>query len=191
MASEAAELYGNTYILEIMRSKSKVLILVLLSISTIIIDSCECFFSDEKLTIQRKDYSGDELKTGGYYTNNYYDYGTFLYRNGIVMKIPGKENNYAEDRFLDEDLIKHVKRYKDYWAVFEINNDNIIIQGWGPGDGSLTNGLPVITQYGKILNDTTFVLTKHEKGGKTTDINHVYSFHEFSPKPDSTNHFIK
>ena len=56
----------------------------------------------------------------------------------------------------------------------------------GPGGDSFgLNGLPVVTQYGKILNDTTFVLTKHEKYGKTSEINHFYSFHEFSPKPES------
>jgi len=51
------------------------------------------------------------------------------------------------------------------------------------------------TKSGKILNDTTFVLTSVERSGKPWTkeeelYRKKYHFRKFSPKPDSTNRFI-
>ena len=170
----------------------KAIVLLILAISlNLFMTCCSKLFPDENLTMKRKDYVGNELKTDGYYSYYFSEgksYGTFFYKNGVVLDVPGKDGNYSEERFLDEELIKHVKQHKSYWSIFEINNDTIIIQGWGYSDGG---GLPVVTRYGKVLNDTTFVINKSECRGKITEINEVYYYRQFSPKPDSTNVYIK
>ena len=174
------------------KNNMKTIILLVLTISlSMCMCCCRKIFPDEKLTLQRKNYLGNELRIDGYYTYYFSEgksYGTFFYKNGIVLNITGKDGDYSEKRFLDEELIDHVKGTKSLWSIFDINDDNIIIQGWGSSEGG---GLPVITRYGKILDDTTFIITESEVNGRIREISEIYSFHEFSPKPDSTNVYIK
>ena len=153
---------------------------------------CNTLFPDEELTMQRKDYSGYELRIDGYYDHYSSNAGFFFYRNGTLLKVPGRQDDgiadYSEQRFLDEDYINLVKSFKEAWSVFEITGDDIVIQGWTYGSGG---GIPVATRRGKILNDTTFVITSIFVHKQTREVNEVYSFRQFSPKPDSTNSFIR
>jgi hypothetical protein len=52
-----------------------------------LLSCCNKLFPDEKLTLQRRDYIGKELRTDGYYyyftQNNTVVY--FLYKNGIIL----------------------------------------------------------------------------------------------------------
>ena len=55
-------------------------------------------------------------------------------------------------------------------------------------------GAPMYMKIGKIINDTTFQLVRefasyHKKDSRVID--ETYHFKQFSPKPDSTNVFIK
>jgi len=108
------------------------------------------------------------------------------------MTIPSKEDygfiDNSEDRFIDKNYIDLIKSIKTYWFIFQIENSIITIQGWENNTGS---GSHVLTKYGKILNDTTFVLNQEIVDDKSKKINEKYEFREFSPKPDSTNVYIK
>jgi hypothetical protein len=65
--------------------------------------------------------------------------------------------------------------------------DTIRFERWYPGD------IPYRTTIseGKIINDSTFIITRSYKGKHERERNEVYKFRAFSPKPDSTNRFIK
>lgn len=53
--------------------------------------------------------------------------------------------------------------------------------------------LPVFTKKGEILNDSTFIINEvYEYDGKIlSKENKLYHFYKYSPKPDSTNKYIK
>ena len=51
----------------------------------------------------------------------------------------------------------------------------------------------VYIREGKILNDTTFHITASYRpdGSERREKDEIYHFKQFSPKPDSTNNFVK
>ena len=53
--------------------------------------------------------------------------------------------------------------------------------------------MPVYLDKGEIQNDSTFLITKsiRSKTGEEKELNEIYHFKQFSPKPDSTNVFVK
>ena len=118
----------------------------------------------------------------------------FLYENGVIL------NMMAFDSVDLVDLEKQIQGFNKYssknkknylsWGVFELKNNNISITSWYPSSGG---PLPVYVEKGGILNDSTFIIKWYEttKGKKVRDLNDVYRFHKFSPKPDSTNYVIK
>ncbi|OJV36453.1 MAG: hypothetical protein BGO29_03730 [Bacteroidales bacterium 36-12] len=75
------------------------------------------------------------------------------------------------------------------WGIYKIENDSIYIQNkFNPGAISMY----VYTRVAKIENDSTI----HFCYTQSTNIGHfktneTYAFKQFSPKPDSTNVFIK
>ena len=80
---------------------------------------------------------------------------------------------------------------KHDWGTFQINKDSIVFERWYPAEVSKS-----YYRSGKILNDTTFVITesyrlRNGKKKEWREKNEVYHFKAFSPKPDSTNRFIK
>ena len=154
--------------------------------------SCE---KDELLRNTRADYFGDNVRIDGFYY--YYFQGKihevlFLYRNGVYFKVvgDGKERTKPEEvkTLLTEVHLKWLKTNKDCWGIFIIESNNILLETW-----SITHGVHYsLIQAGQILNDTTFVITKsHYSPEKPTSTNHTYYFYPYSPKPDSTNTFIK
>lgn len=83
-----------------------------------------------------------------------------------------------------------VRKFKDYWGIFNIKNDSIVFERWYPSSGG---PFPAYLRSGKILNDTTFVITKSFRskiGNEEQQLNETYHFRKFSPKPDSTNIFV-
>lgn len=160
--------------------------------------SCEKVGKDDKLTLDKQDYTGNQLRIDGYYYEKFegkyyslyffYEDGTVLYGDGGFTE---KEFIEHEKQFTNEVWLNGVKNYKAYWGVFNINNDSIAFERWYPSSGG---PFPAYLRTGKILNDTTFVITKsvRSKNGKEEQqLNEVYHFKEFSPKPDSTNNFVK
>ena len=61
--------------------------------------SCKSWLLDEILTLPRKDYIGNELRTDGYYYVSRQENHSavyFLYRNGIVLFVGGYSDQFEE-----------------------------------------------------------------------------------------------
>jgi len=138
------------------------------------------------LRLTRIDYVGNEFKTNGFYYNR--SLGNFLvYVNGIYLHGgTGQESldaityKWTKSKFSESDFLN--KTAMD-WGVFQINYPSILIEHWHGGD--VGTPYPTATYHGKILNDTTIVLYDWPTGQDT------FYYHPMSPKPDSTNRFIK
>ena len=74
-----------------------------------------------------------------------------------------------------------------YGGYSKIEGNTIVFEGWAHDhDGKYAT----FKQYGTILNYTTFHIYKDVfKEEKALD--NTFHFKQFSPKPDSTNSFIK
>ena len=72
-------------------------------------------------------------------------------------------------------------RPKYVYGLFQIEVSIIKIEKWVPSSGGPTKAY---LREGEILNDTTFYLMHREK-------KEIYHFKQYSPKPDSTNKYIK
>jgi len=156
---------------------------------------------DDKLTLERVDYLGSELRIDGYYYEYIYVNGNpnptgitpfFLYRNGIIFGYVGvsiDRIDKLEESFRNGEYVNNAKKYQ--WGVFQINGTQIRYEKWVPVEGPLL----ACTYEGVILNDTTFVINKYYRAldaGKKVPSEIYWEFHfkQFSPKPDSTNRFI-
>jgi hypothetical protein len=146
---------------------------------------------DDVLTLKREGYTGSTLKFDGIYyleTENF-EGPLFqryaIYRNGIIRHLGGSKTK--------EDPIFLSGKSKFDWGVFQIDGAVIKFERWYPSSGG---PLKAYIRSGEILNDSTFLITESYRmqGGRKTEIkerNEIYHFKEFSPKPDSTNTFIK
>jgi hypothetical protein len=82
-------------------------------LSGIFFCSCSLLFSDDEFALKRVNYTGNQLKTNGYYykyadRNRTFIY--FLYRNGIILCAP----NIFSTQNLDEIEKEMVNAYKDF-----------------------------------------------------------------------------
>lgn len=174
--------------------------LILLCTLVLLNSSC-CLFlyteEDDPLYTKKMDYNGNEIKLNGYYyksnDTNYYSEGHFFYRNGIFIDVGGLRNSLSEydEYIIDVMNYEYYKNQKACWGVFIIEDDKILLERWQP-----FNPFRAYIKQGEILNDTTFQLTKiyrmvNEEKTDEIEINEIFHFREFSPKPDSTNVFIK
>lgn len=153
---------------------------------------------DDKLSLGKRPYTGNQLKVNGFYyyifENKIYDIHLF-YKNGVVADY-GSGLNSMDFNKVAEYLGKAnetVQRTKYSWGLFLVEGNDIKMEQWHPSSGG---PFPAYVRAGKIINDTTFhILESYRmKEGQKTDVtalNEVYYFHEFSPKPDSTNNYIQ
>ena len=184
---------------------NKIKMLVLL-IAGLILSSSSCDRErdeslDDKLSLEKIDYKGTELRIDGYYRRyNYVDKETvprsvtplILYRNGVILGdvgVPIDRTTQMEEWFKNGFYVSNSKKYQ--WGVFQINGNLIKYEKWAPVQGTLL----AATYEGVILNDTTFVINKSyramDAGKKApSELNWEYHFKQISPKPDSTNRFI-
>jgi len=112
-----------------------------------------------------------------------------LYKNGILLDVGGASRSLEEmDEYIRKNYVRDnwYKKNKYVWGVFFIEDNTIRIN-------QLSQDYPHrgFVQEGIILNDTTFKITKFSSGDKVREKDDVYHFREFSPKPDSTNVYIK
>ena len=147
-----------------------------------------CF--DEKLTIKRVDYTGNELRTNGYYFT-YYSETTavmFLYRNGVVLTCGGYSSKNLDE--IEKNIIKQNFKTKIDWGVFMVNADTIQHETW---IGSTGFWACLYRSRGYVVNDSTFHFTEDflSETNKTSAIDEVWHFKQFDNKPDSTNKYIK
>jgi hypothetical protein len=179
------------------RLKMKEMKIILIAI-TVMFSSYSCnkeILTDDKLSFARTLFVGNQLKTDGYYYLMD-DYGVsatyFFYQNGIIIHRGGWINNSLEELERNFHTIdwNEIKNNKSAWGIFQIKGNKIEFERWYPSSGG---PLPAYIRSGEILNDTTFIITKsiRSKTGEEKELYETYYFKQFSPKPDSTNNFIK
>jgi hypothetical protein len=168
---------------------------IIVSIIIFSMFSCSKILTDDIIGIERKINTSTLLEIEGYYSYEYikdnYDI-YFLFKNGIILYgfSPSKEDLIEyELKYRNGEFYKNIQNIKFHWGVYEINKDIIKFERWYPSEKPYRTTI----REGLILNDSTFVITKSYKanGSEVTDRNETYKFRKFSPKPDSTNVFIK
>ena len=174
----------------------KIFLFIFISILGTFVSCCKVFLPNEKLSMKREDYKGNELKIDGYYyhhqedENNKFTLIVFLYRNGIIISTrayPTLDLSVVEEEMVKE--FNEIQKSKVGWGVFRINYNSFEYEEWT----SPTEGMTLRKSSGFIENDTIFCITEHffSYNKKKYHVDQVYHFRQFSPKPDSTNIFIK
>lgn len=156
--------------------------------------SCRGERWDDDLTLPNQHYSGNELKTDGYYyrsaSSNYEV--IFLYRNGVVLHgtyVPFAEITQQEQEYANGTFYSFIKEDKTSWGRFVVEGNVIKREFWQPGNG---NPLDAYTHSGTIINDSTFQITqawRSCKPKKKNSLDEIWHFKKFGPKPDSSNSF--
>ncbi len=157
-----------------------------------------CFWmneEDESFYYKKSPYYGNEMKINGYYYSAFFeDWISILiyYQNGVVIDGGAvKSLCQLEDDIISGKFYESRKENIESWGVFMVDGFNIVREsieaiGW-------THRISFL-YYGEILNDTTIQFyTKKEtySNAKEQKYERLYYFKEFSPKPDSTNVFIR
>ena len=159
-------------------------------------NSCSKWLENEKLTLQKTPYTGNELRTDGYYYDmedgkiwsTYFFYRNGIMHCGIASDTLGNNLNMYDTWFASDFYLQRLRTDRRRWGLFEIHDDSIVFERWGILEG----GDPVLRFSGRILNDTTFIITRCENphSGDVCQEQDLFHFRHFSPKPDSTNMFI-
>ena len=158
--------------------------------------------------MDRVPYSGTELKTNGYYYSNLRSNGrnisvAIFYRNGFCIhsimdvtysnfEVKSKQDTLEYIKrtlFEDKSVIQRFLNEPTSIGVFRIEGKDIEFETWENGYNVL-----IFSNYGKILNDSTFLINKYvqnQRCRKEQAVNLTYKFVEYSPKPDSISSFIK
>ncbi|MCP4458561.1 MAG: hypothetical protein GY816_11140 [Cytophagales bacterium] len=169
---------------------------IILILMAVVFSSNSCnkeIFENDELTLDRMAYTGIQLRIDGYYykfdnqTNTiattyfFYEDGTLLHGGGWPFKtgFDGLEENFRSENWLEM-----VKGNKLKWGLFNIDGNKLSFERWYPSSGGPN---PAYVRSGEILNDTTFLISKsvRPKTGEAKELNEVYHFKEFYPKPDS------
>ena len=178
--------------------KSGLLFFVIIALS-----AGSCSKNNIPVPLTKAGYTGNQLRTDGYYysVDEDYLYLTVLYRDGFcIHTFTHKPNdfgldalNYLEKRLLNDDYISKIKKIPLNIGIFKIENIDIEIEIWNDA-GRIIGGdiLNTFSYYGKILNDTTFFVYKSvdNEDDKTYTEDLTYHFVKYDSKPDSTNRFI-
>jgi hypothetical protein len=155
--------------------------------------------NDDTLAIGKRPYTGKQLKIDGYYYSIYRGAINVVYvffQNGVIQTFGvsdyGMDFSKVERDFTDPQVMATMQNNKYWWGDFAIDTNSIKIEHWQPSNGAF----PVYTNEGTILNDTTFTLTTlyrlvNGQQKYVTAINEIYYFKKYSPKPDSTNNFVR
>jgi hypothetical protein len=173
----------------------KTMILITLMGSLIIcLSCCSILFPDEKLSLERTDYHGNELRTDGYYYYQEENYThtlvVFLYKNGTILSARSYSSHDLND--VEKEMVNSydkIGKEKTYWGVFTINGNQIKYERWV----APTESISISKSIGYIENDTTFCITEEffSYNRKTYHTNEVWHFKHFTNKPDSINSYIK
>lgn len=146
----------------------------------------------EPLSLDREDFTSDNLRIDGFYyhCDTAYCHPFFLFQNGLFLSfglIYLDDLNLIDSIITDVGFLGSVKNTQYGWGVFLVKNDNIIIERWLPGVGG-----PYPTQLlrGLILNDTTIAISGL-RGRKHGSEIVSFKFRYLEQKPDSTNAFIE
>ena len=126
---------------------------------------CKKIFPDDNLSIQRENYSGNQLRLDGYYyryiNEEYYFPKLFFYNNGVILEIGGRFKTFEEvEEYLNRIYIENsnYNSNKLSWGVYRVENDNIKFEKWYPGSGG---GFPgIVLSLGGVKN---IVLVESDK----------------------------
>lgn len=160
---------------------------------------------DQQLTIKKNsvEQNRSTIKLEGFYWTKATDinqidwwYDTFfLYENSVLIYGGGIENYHKKSVSFSEFVKRNrdtafKQKIKSSWGIYMIDENRIEFEKWEPSSGG---PMKTVIRRGHILNDTTFVITErfNHYDGKTYHVQDTFRFREFSPKPDSTNRFIK
>jgi hypothetical protein len=165
-----------------------------LLIAVFLLTSCYTKLND--LTMQKTPYNGEELRIDGYYySDRWFDrYRNIVvfYRDGFCIRamLETTDNDILKqietDILLNEEYINKAKNVPTNIGVFQIMYPDIQFEVW-------EYRTDPTTYYGTILNDTTFIINKwvNNRTKETKSESLTHRFKQFSPKPDSTNVWIK
>ena len=175
------------------------MVIKLYSIIAVMLLSCaSCEKELHEFSLSKTPYTGDELRIDGYYYSNLTSADDIaiavFYRDGVCInvytRVEGQDTlSFIEnDILLNESIVSTFMNTPTNIGVFQINAESIEFETWEAGRDIIT-----FSNSGEILNDTTFLITKqvNNDSGKSYSENLTYRFRQFSPKPDSTNTFIK
>jgi hypothetical protein len=152
-----------------------------------------------ELNMSKTPYTGNELRIDGYYYttvhSNYSNIGVgVFYRDGVCMffhvDIDGKDtiSCIENEILLNHSLMRSSWDTPDGVGLFQINGQSIKIVVWSED----YHEIETLNYKGEIINDSTFKITKADLiSEETVSVNHIYRFKKFSPKPDSTNKYLK
>lgn len=174
--------------------------IIFIVVSIILMISCNDVLHDEEFTLIRKPFDGNQIKTNGYYYTYENKDGLIVdetisvllfYKNGVAANfgyaggIEEMEAKFKINEF-------YMKDNPFVWGVFRIEGDSIKIER-SKSFGTTKSYMYILV--GVVQNDSTIHITKDlsstGNGGKTIMMNQTYHFKQFSPKPDSTNVFMK
>lgn len=150
----------------------------------------------KKLSLNKESYTGNKMRTDGYYYMNFGNPGKvdihFFYGNGIAIYCENpfaKEFESHEEKFWDGSYYNLIRDKKYYWGVFIVEDSVVKYELWNPSN-------PPYRAYlhtGKIVNDTTLQIPYSVRlnGEDGNAVDWTLHFKQFIPKPDSTNSFIE
>jgi hypothetical protein len=184
-----------------MKNNIQKMIKILFFIQAVLLtQSCEKMTcKDDALTIARVDNNSGKLRLDGYYygdisgVNAEYPNIYLFYQNGIFSNANSYSLSDAEAGNVTLNFPELKYQHKGDWGVYKIDGNNIEIEYWVSRS---CGGVGLLYESGKILNDTTFKITywRHSVEGRTKqekNIEAIFKFKGYTPKPDSTNNFIK
>ena len=156
---------------------------------------CSKLFPIDKLSLQKMDYNGNELRTDGYYYCYYEETDItsiyFLFRNGIIRDA-GSYSRYNENN-REQEMVSYYNRFSPItdWGIFIIDSSKIQIEQWIESPSGVYTS--TIKRSGYIEDDTTFHIVEsyYSETKKTKQIDEVWHFKQLDNKPDSTNVYIK
>ena len=167
---------------------------ILIFITIVLFGSCSKKLFE--LAMAKTPYTGSELRIDGYYysdlTLERYINIAIFYRDGFCIHtriIPINQDTltYIENEILlNTAFISKIKSIPGHIGVFQIMYPDIKFETWEARTATFSH-------FGKIVNDTTFIINKQvdNRTNTTYSENLTYRFKKFSPKPDSTNAFVK
>ena len=164
----------------------------------------------EPLRMDKASYTGNELRIDGYYYSDIeviesnlsisklVNFAVF-YRDGfcILMAVSAKDGDipgYIETEFLlNDSFISKWKAVPNGIGVFKIVKADIELELWNYSGGGVGSPITTFSYYGNVLDDTTFYFRKwvNNYTNRTYSKDLTFHFKPFSPKPDSTNVYIK
>ena len=154
----------------------------------------------QPLTLSKIPYLGNELRTDGYYYAGRSSKNVIsvvvLYRDGVCFQAYAEPTGQDTIDFIKNGIFGDKTFMSRSWSnpqnigAFHVINDSLKFDIRNPSAGG---DIITLSYFHKILNDTTFVQTKFVNNAtrQTFPENLTYHFKQFSPKPDSTNRFIK